>query len=56
MQKSESLGSDDQVWKMQTEDPQVIQKHQKNLEYQAKALLANERSIFRPEEKRATND
>ena len=41
---------------MKTDDPQIIQKHQKNLDYQAKALMANERSIFRPGEKRATNE
>ena len=39
---------------MDTNDPQIVKKHHKDLEYKAKALLANEASIFRPIEKKTS--
>lgn len=40
--------SNQKLWKMDTNDPYIVQKQHKDLEYKAKALLANEQSIFRP--------
>ena len=38
--------------RMKTIEPQLRQKHEKDLQYKAKALLANELSIFRAAEKK----
>lgn len=38
--------------RMKTIEPQLRQKHEKDLQYKAKALLANELSIYRAAEKK----
>ena len=44
--------SNDKLWKMDTNDPQIVKKHHKDLEHLQRALLANEANIFRPIEKK----
>ena len=35
------------MWKMETAEPHIYQRHMKDLEYKKKALIANEKNIFK---------
>ena len=44
--KNESIKKDN-MWNMEAAEPRIYQLHMKDLEYKKKALLANEKNIFK---------